>query len=138
MTSRAPSSRIRVDGGRHDAGDQARATAVAAADHPRLGVGEEHHRAVGAAHHQRDARLVGDHAVGACVEVAVEVGARALRADVRDVAAVHLAERGDRVARREVVGEAPVVLGQGVGVVTGPGEVEGVEGRATRPRRAGR
>ena len=96
---------------------------------PRLGVGEQHHRAVGSAHHQGHARLVGDHPVGACVEVTVEVGARALGADVRDVVAVDLAQRGHRVARREVGGEPAVVLGQRVGVVTGPGEVQGVEGR---------
>ena len=76
---------------------------MAAADHAGLGVGEQHHRAVGAAHHQRDAGLVGDDAVGDGVEVAVDVGARTLRADVRDVVAVHLAEDGDGVAGREVV-----------------------------------
>ena len=80
---------------------------------PGLGVGEQHRDAVGGAHHQGDRRLVGDHAVGTCVQMPVELVGRSVRAHHGDVVAVHLAEVGHGVAGGEVGEQATVVLVQG-------------------------
>ena len=86
-----------------------------------------------AAHHQRHAGLVGDHAVGAACRwpwTSVRGPSGPTYATSLPWTWLSTATGSPGAKSAE---QAAVVLGQGVGVVARPGEVERVEGRATDP-----